>query len=64
MKISGNVTIKIPKRLYPNFLDMVDAYQSSYSFKDLEDAEPNNVEFILFLESEILKGLGTKRLHG
>ena len=64
MKISGNVTIKIPKSLYPNFLDMVDAYQSSYSFKDLEDAEPNNVEFILFLESEILKGLGTKRLHG
>ena len=64
MKTSGNITIKIPKRLYPNFLDMCDAYQSSYSFKDLEDAEPNNVEFILFLESEILKGLGTKRLQG
>ena len=64
MKTSGNVTIKIPKKLYPNFLDMVDAYQASYSFKDLEDAQPNNVEFILFLESEILKGLAMKSLHG
>lgn len=64
MKKPAPITIKIPKKYYPYFLDMVDAYQSSYSFKDLEDAEPNNVEFILFLESEILKGLGTKRLHG
>jgi len=64
MKEPAPITIKIPKKYYPYFLDMVDAYQGSYSFKELENAEALNVEFILFLENEILKGLGTKRLHG
>ena len=64
MKEPAPVTIKIPKKYYPYFLDMIDAYQNSYSFKDLESAEALNVEFILFLEKEILKDSGTKRLTG
>lgn len=64
MKELAPITIKIPRKLYPNFLDMVDAYQASYSQNELESLDKYHAEFILFAEKEILKGIGTKRLKG
>ena len=64
MRTATTVTLKIPIKFYSFFLDMADAYQAAYSAKEVSSLEKEELDFLNFLESNLLKGTGTKRLNG
>lgn len=64
MRKPSSITIKVPVKLYPFFLDMVDCYQSSYTQSEIKEIEGVQKDFLDFLSKDILKDKGTERLGG
>ena len=56
------ITLSIPKKLYKDFLDLLDASQCQYTEEDFRYMAPNQVELISYI-SHIVGETATPRLR-